>query len=337
LVFEEIQTCPPAFIDKVEQIFRQVMATIDPANAFKPWGGLIVVANGDILQSMQSRQDERWVGYETVNFLFQLPGFEEWFYAAVMLDNIYRSIASDGYNEFLHEICAAGSYTGLSALSIERLLSRVNQAPHPSARVLAWSRAEVNAGNEQEFNSAPGEKLQWTATITITAGAVVRCGLGNIDIAKRRLLDGFPEHLTNGDVVKFHSKQGLDVVLTANLDPSRGLHKDLHGILVGLEDIGQNKLPVVAFDNGVTEAVHLYRFKQAIAQLNGYTPVDPDYALVDIVPLCLGKWMTLTKSIGCEYSHVHLVLTSSQVWRPLSFIGMSRVRAFDSMTLARGF
>jgi molybdopterin-guanine dinucleotide biosynthesis protein len=107
LILEEIQTFPPELLDKIECIFREVKAKIDAGNAFKPWYGIQIVANGDILQSMQRRKSEDGndVGYNDVDYLFQLPGFEGWFDLAVVLKNFYRAQGDDGYTGFLHEIC----------------------------------------------------------------------------------------------------------------------------------------------------------------------------------------------------------------------------------------
>ena len=40
IVVEEGQTFPPSFLDICEQIFREVKAAANPANAFKSWGGI---------------------------------------------------------------------------------------------------------------------------------------------------------------------------------------------------------------------------------------------------------------------------------------------------------
>ena len=128
------------------------------------------------------------------------------------------------------------------------------------------------------------------------------------------------------------------MVLNANIDVIRGLHKNRHGVLLSTEVAPNGSLvPKVAFDNGIVELVQPHMFKQPLAQLNGYTPIDPDYVTVMLVPLALGKWMTLTKFIGCEFDHVKLMLTSSQLWSPLAFIGLSRVKNFAGCFLPHGF
>ena len=78
LVLEELPTFPVPLLDKVEHIFREAMAVFDPANNFKPWGGIQVIVNGDPKQSMKiaRRDDPTWSGYEGVDYIFELGGFQ---------------------------------------------------------------------------------------------------------------------------------------------------------------------------------------------------------------------------------------------------------------------
>jgi hypothetical protein len=344
LVLEELQTLPAHFVDKVERIFREVKAVSDPSTGFKPWGGIQLISNGDILQAMRMRREGNadWKGYENIDYVFQLPGFKEWFNVGIVLTKIYRTKSAEcsgklGYTEFLHEICK-GSHVHISDENRSRLLARVGKQEPPGTFTLAWSNREVDAGNKASLESAPGELLKWVASRTFDDDATVRCGEHNITCAFNELSNRFPSYLIVDGAPAFEAKIGVDVVLTANVDPSRELHKNRRGVLIRVEcDSTGQPIPVVAFDNGITERVYPHTFSEPIRDLNGYLPSQPCNASFTTIPLCLGSWMTLTKSIGSEYENIKLVLTSNAVWEPLSFIGFSRVKSFEGLFLAEGF
>jgi hypothetical protein len=112
LVLEELYVFPAWLLDRVETLFRAVKAHYNPTVQHVPWGGIQVtirtqhapppstnwcaqvIANGDQMQSAKpwnKNEDSVWEGYKTIDFVFQLPGFGDWFDATVGLNKIYRT------------------------------------------------------------------------------------------------------------------------------------------------------------------------------------------------------------------------------------------------------
>ena len=122
LVLEELYVFPAWLLDRVETLFRAVKAHYNPTVQHVPWGGIQVtirtqhapppsanwctqvIANGDQMQSAKpwnKNEDSVWEGYKTIDFVFQLPGFGDWFDATVGLNKIYRT-ADLGWIKLLH-------------------------------------------------------------------------------------------------------------------------------------------------------------------------------------------------------------------------------------------
>ena len=239
-----------------------------------------------------------------------------------------------------YSFVTGGNHQSLSEASVKQILARVGQRAPDGTLNLAWSNREVDAGNRKYLQAAPNEPIEWTSPVEVPDDAEVQCGLENIEVATRRLVKRFPEYLRTNEVVRFEAKVGVDVVLDAHVDPNNGLYKGKRGKVVSLQssESGGESLPMVQFD-GVDEPVLVgpFSFEEPIRNVNGYLPIQPLNVSVEIVPLRLGRWSTLTKSIGAEYDNVKLHLNSEALWAPLGFIGFSRVRSFGGLHLENGF
>ena len=347
LVLEEIEAFPVPFLDKVQKVFQEVMATIDPDNAYKPWGGVHLVANGDPNQSMKLRRaDSRdWAGYESIDYVFQLPDFSEWFSMAVVLTQVYRSTDAD-YVRFLTEV----GDEEITAENEQRLRSRVGLPPPPDCHVYAWSNKEVQKVNEEYLGTVEGPPCVWTATKQCDDGAEVQCGLNNIEDAYAAVRGRLRCQATTPT---FIAKEGVDVLLTANVDPQNGLFQGRRGFLQRIlhphnatpegafcdgPRPSSECTPLVLWENGTLHAVTDFSFSEAIRDINGQRSSKPLYAVYKIVPLVLGKAMTFSKSIGREDGSIYLHLDCPDIYANLAYIGLSRTRlGWDGLFISPNF
>jgi len=84
------------------------------------------------------------------DFVHQLPSYAEWFHAAVILQDIYRTTDAS-YCQFLQEV----SNNKISEASWEKLRSRVGLPLPSDLKVYAWTNREC-------------KEIQLTLTLTLT-------------------------------------------------------------------------------------------------------------------------------------------------------------------------
>ena len=285
LDWEELQTGDLPFYDKLESIFREVMgAERNPAAAYEPWGGVQLIANGDIMQAMKRYGKDSHAGYESVDYTFDLPGYEEWFNNAVILSTVYRT-NDKGYISFVQRV-GENCITEQDAVDLR---SRVGKEPPPGVKVYAWSNREVHAINAKYVADHPGDTVAFTATAQHDTGAESKCGEDHIQAAYAILRDRLH---SRSSVPTFEAKAGCEVVLEANVDPANGLHKGRRGVIqkfvqercelppntmVYCDGDLPSNTPLVAWDNGSLHAVTSYAFSQPIRDLHGNFPLKPLY------------------------------------------------------------
>ena len=346
VVFEELPTFPVPLLVKAEKVFRECRATLNPAFAYQPWGGVQIVANGDINQSMQIRRagDQSWAGLDGITYCWQLPEYPEWFNATCVLKQVYRSTDKD-YCEFMQQVGAED----ISEDNWAKLRARVGVPPPAVHKIYTFSRAEAHRLNVEYISSHPGGEVEFQSTKDYDRQADRKCGFQNIEEAFGRL----QERLHANGTPQFVGKIGCEVTLLANVDPSNGLYQGLTGVVESFlspsdaipdsvvkfcDELTAPVTPLVKWDNGILHVASEHVFSEAIRDINGQIPAQACYAVYKLVPLRLARAATLTSCIGREDANVLLMLNSPHIYEGLSYIGLGRTtRGYDGVYLPKDF
>lgn len=348
LAIEELNLFPVPWLIKLEIIIRETRAQKNPRAAGMPWGGLQIVANGDVKQAMKLRQagDRDWDGYAGVDYVFQMPCFNDWFDAAVMLKQIYRTSDRD-YALFLQELGDGN----ISEDHRQKLMACVGKPVPDDAVGLYWSNKEVNAGNMAYLASLPGEPVHFQGKQALSKDAVAKCGAENVDDAFDRLRKRLH---SDSEVPGVELKCGADVFCTANVDPSTGVHNGRRGVVIGFLNKGdavpegvnsasgkervKEDAAIVQYDNGTVMAMEPHKFSEDISAANGKRQKWPCQASCTVIPLRLARCMTFSKCIGMEMSSIMVMLVSPDVYVNLAYIALGRcIRGWDGLHLPLDF
>ena len=331
----------------------QVKTFYDPTVAGQPWGGCQFIANGDVNQSTKLNwgDDPTWSGFEDVTYTWDLPMWNEWFDAAVILTQVYRTSDKD-YVLFTQQVgdenVSEDNYTKL-------LACKGKPVPH-SANVYAWTNRECKERNDAYLRELPGNQIAIEATTQTDEHAEAICGFENIEAAHTKLRRRLQ---TNDEVPRFFSKCGASVILTASLAPELGLYNGIRGTIHAFLQPGdpvpngaivvpsngqapatwqgsRDHTPVVAWDNGILHIVTDYTFSEVVRNMAGHK--SRLFVHVSIPPLAVGKCLTLNKCIGREDDDVLLILPSASTPPNLGYIGLTRMkRGWASLCLTHDF
>ncbi|XP_054706635.1 ATP-dependent DNA helicase PIF1-like [Uloborus diversus] len=289
LIVDEISMVDRQFFQKLEKIARVVRKND------KPFGGIQLILTGDFLQLppvCKKGQDR--------TYCFQSEAWRNCIDVNIELKQVKRQNDKDFIN-LLQDVRRGRSSKEVVAKLKSTSMQNIDKDGILATK-LSTHKDDVEIINTSHLAKLPGESQVFYATDNTPS-----------------LIEFMNNHCPVSD--KLELKVGAQVMLTKNLDLSRGLVNGARGVVVAFEKETQ-KLPIVKFVCGVQEAVQYEKW--TVRAHSGLILVRK------MLPLKLAWAMSIHKSQGMTLDCVEVSL--SRVFEcGQAYVALSRARSMKGL------
>lgn len=317
LIVDEISMLDPEYLEKVDHLVRMLRGT-----KTKVMGGVQLVFLGDFFQLPPVQRNRT-----TPRFCFEVDSWPHYFDHVVFFDTIYRQ--NDSVFASLLNRVRLGAVTSSDHLILSsRVNALLDDDVEPTRLVPTLEQARTI--NLQELAKIDSPLVTWKGLLGFLSADQVRMKRAGKLNPKPIREDKFTDHqLQLGDTLIKNTpigepllsvKIGARVLLTVNLDASKGLVNGSRGIITSI----QGTTVYVKFE----DAEHL-------VQPHTWTMEDPSsHGLITYrqIPLKLAYAITVHKSQSMSLDHVridlHKIFSEGQV-----YVALSRVKSLEGLTL----
>ncbi|XP_003220289.2 ATP-dependent DNA helicase PIF1 [Anolis carolinensis] len=227
LIIDEISMVEGDFFDKLEAVARDVR------NCEDPFGGIQLIICGDFLQLPPVSK-----GTEKPRFCFQAKSWRRCIHLNMELTEVRRQTDREFIS--LLNMVRLGRCTEEVTRQLTLTATHKVERDGILATQLCTHKEDVELTNARQLQELPGEQRSFKAV--------------DSDPTSVKIIDA---QCPVNSVIEL--KQGAQVMLTKNLDVSRGLVNGARGVVTGFETDGRG-LPKVKFLCGVTNAVGMERW-----------------------------------------------------------------------------
>ncbi|KAG8437075.1 hypothetical protein GDO86_007958 [Hymenochirus boettgeri] len=268
LIIDEISMVEGEFFDKLEAVARAVRGKDEP------FGGIQLIVCGDFLQLPPVTQAS-----SQTKFCFQAKSWKKCFHLTMELTEVRRQ--TDKTFISLLQAVRLGRCTDTVARQLLLTGTRRIERDGILATRLCTHKDDVELTNDRRLQQLPGELHSYEA-------------LDSDPMLIKTINAQCPVNQ------QIQLKKGAQVMLTKNLDVSRGLVNGARGVVTGFEGGGKN-LPIVRFLCGVTEAMKPERWV-----FKGHGGI---YLSRQQLPLKLAWAISIHKSQGSSLDCVEISLS----------------------------
>ncbi|XP_074859075.1 ATP-dependent DNA helicase PIF1 [Carettochelys insculpta] len=289
LIIDEISMVDAKFFDKLEAVARAVRKRDDP------FGGIQLIICGDFLQLPPVSK-----GNEETKFCFQAKSWRKCIQVNMELTEVQRQTDKS----FISLLCAIRLGRCTEDVTRQLMQTATNRVERDGilATRLCTHKDDVELTNERRLQQLPGEMRSYEAV--------------DSDPMEVKAIDA---QCPVGHCIQL--KPGAQVILTKNLDVSRGLVNGARGVVVEFETEGKG-LPLVRFLCGVTEVIRMERWV-----FKGPTGI---YLSRQQLPLKLAWAISIHKSQGMSLDCVEISL--SRVFESgQAYVALSRARSLEGL------
>ncbi|MCK9356358.1 MAG: PIF1 family DEAD/DEAH box helicase [Dehalococcoidia bacterium] len=306
LVIDEISMITGALIDKLDVIGRALR------NSVLPFGGIQVVATGDLLQLEPVRTED--------GYCFQASAWPQLFGGLqLMLTTPHRQAGDPAYRYALDQLRVGTLLETSRDLFASRVSNMTVAGPPDEIRLVPYI-ARARAINAGEYAKLPVGEPEYVYDVST--------GRGTGTAAQRtRLLETCPVEA----LVRL--KVGTRVLLVANVDTDSGLCNGAAGLVIGFEhgsrrghdgNTASEPLPVVQFLRTVyTVERHMWSLKDG---------ADRVLASIQQIPLILGWSLTIHKAQGMTLDTVAAEISGCFA-RGQTYVALSRTRTLAGLRI----
>jgi len=288
LVIDEISMVDGEFFEKMENVARVVRGNN------KPFGGIQLILCGDFLQLPPVSK-----GGKKTRFCFQTEAWSRAVTQTLQLKQVHRQ-SDPAFIKILNHV----RYGSCTDAMLDKLLSTGSNNVEKLGIVptrLCTHNEDVELINKAKLDALQGCEKLFNAV--------------DSDAGLSHLLDQATPVATN---IKL--KVGAQVMLTKNMDVSRGLVNGARGVVAGF-DPGQQGLPIVRFLSGEKLTVHNEKWGTKHAGL---------YVVRRQLPLKLAWAISIHKSQGMTLDCVEMSL--SRVFEyGQAYVALSRAKSMDGL------
>ena len=313
LLIDEISMMHPDLFDKINFALKELR------NIWRPFGGIQLVLVGDFFQLPPVTSEGA-----PVKYCFQAESWEECVPHKYELTRIYRQQSDPGFASVLQEI-RVGRCDRDAQCALEACIRRTPEFLQDEIPVLYTTNQKVDAMNQDKLRDLPGKDRVYTAR-----------GFG-----PEALVAHFEKHCLAPKTLRL--KVNALVMLVANLDVGGGLANGSTGIVIGFQEDGEPRLPVVRFWNGreLTVDLHTWEKKKTATVPSTYRTEDGEtkeffestvVASYTQVPLKLAWAITVHKSQGCSLDRARVVLDNVFACGQV-YVALSRLKTRDGLYL----
>uniref|UniRef100_A0A8C0HCG6 ATP-dependent DNA helicase PIF1 n=1 Tax=Chelonoidis abingdonii TaxID=106734 RepID=A0A8C0HCG6_CHEAB len=289
LIIDEISMVEGKFFDKLEAVARAVRKRDDP------FGGIQLIICGDFLQLPPVSK-----GNEETKFCFQAESWRRCIHVNMELTEVWRQ-TEKSFISLLRTIRLGRCTDEVTRQLLQTATNRVERDGILATR-LCTHKDDVELTNERRLQQLPGEMHSYEAVDSdpmLVKAIDAQCPVSHCILLK----------------------PGAQVILTKNLDVSRGLVNGARGVVVEFETEG-NGLPRVRFLCGVTEVIRLERWV-----FKGPSGI---YLSRQQLPLKLAWAISIHKSQGMSLDCVEISL--SRVFESgQAYVALSRARSLEGL------
>ncbi|XP_075770721.1 ATP-dependent DNA helicase PIF1 isoform X3 [Pelodiscus sinensis] len=289
LIIDEISMVEGKFFDKLEAVARAVRKREDP------FGGIQLIICGDFLQLPPVSK-----GNEETKFCFQAKSWRKCIHMNMELTEVRRQ-TDKSFISLLRAIRLGRCTDEVTRKLMETATNRVERDGILATR-LCTHKDDVELTNERRLQQLPGEIHSYEAVDSdpmVVKAIDAQCPVGHC----------------------IQLKPGAQVILTKNLDVSRGLVNGARGVVVDFETEGKG-LPRVRFLCGVAEIIRLERWV-----FKGPAGI---YLSRQQLPLKLAWAISIHKSQGMSLDCVEISL--SRVFESgQAYVALSRARSLEGL------
>ncbi|XP_038268121.1 ATP-dependent DNA helicase PIF1 isoform X1 [Dermochelys coriacea] len=289
LIIDEISMVEGKFFDKLEAVARAVRKRDDP------FGGIQLIICGDFLQLPPVSK-----GNEETKFCFQAKSWRKCIHVNMELTEVRRQ-TEKSFISLLRTIRLGRCTVEVTKQLMQTATNRVERDGILATR-LCTHRDDVELTNERRLQQLPGEMHSYEAVDSdpmLVKAIDAQCPVSHC----------------------IQLKPGAQVILTKNLDVSRGLVNGARGVVVEFETDGKG-LPQVRFLCGVTELIRLERWV-----FKGPSGI---YLSRQQLPLKLAWAISIHKSQGMSLDCVEISL--SRVFESgQAYVALSRARSLEGL------
>ncbi|KYO25060.1 ATP-dependent DNA helicase PIF1 [Alligator mississippiensis] len=289
LIIDEISMVDGEFFDKLEAVARAVRKRDDP------FGGIQLIICGDFLQLPPVCK-----GNDQIKFCFQAKSWRKCIHVNMELTEVRRQ-TDKAFISLLRAVRLGRCPDEVTWQLTQTAANRVERDGILATR-LCTHKDDVELTNERRLQQLPGERRCFEAV--------------DSDPMLAKLIDA---QCPVGHHIEL--KPGAQVMLTKNLDVSRGLVNGARGVVVEFEAGGKG-LPRVRFLCGVTEVIKLERWI-----FKGPSGV---HLSRQQLPLKLAWAISIHKSQGMSLDCVEISL--SRVFESgQAYVALSRARSLKGL------
>ncbi|CAM5136673.1 unnamed protein product [Eretmochelys imbricata] len=289
LIIDEISMVEGKFFDKLEAVARAVRKRDDP------FGGIQLIICGDFLQLPPVSK-----GNEETKFCFQAKSWRKCIHVNMELTEVRRQ-TEKSFISLLRTVRLGRCTDEVTKQLMQTATNRVERDGILATR-LCTHRDDVELTNERRLQQLPGEMHSYEAVDSdpmLVKAIDAQCPVSRC----------------------IQLKPGAQVILTKNLDVSRGLVNGARGVVVEFEADGKG-LPQVRFLCGVTELIRLERWV-----FKGPSGI---YLSRQQLPLKLAWAISIHKSQGMSLDCVEISL--SRVFESgQAYVALSRARSLEGL------
>ncbi|XP_051944649.1 ATP-dependent DNA helicase PIF1 isoform X1 [Hippocampus zosterae] len=289
LVIDEISMVDATFFDKLESVARSLRRSTEP------FGGIQLIICGDFLQLPPVSK-----GKEKAKFCFQARCWHKVIQVNLELTEVLRQ-TDQTFISLLQSVRVGRATEEVTNKLIESAYRQINRDGIVATR-LCTHKDDVELTNDNKLQQLPGTTRAFEAV--------------DSDPALVKTIDA---HSPVSRLL--HLKVGAQVMLTKNLDVTRGLVNGARGVVVAFEP-GKHGLPRVRFLCGVTEVLKLERW---VFKSGGGTHLSRQQ-----LPLKLAWAISIHKSQGMTLDCVEIslarVFESGQ-----AYVALSRARSLEGL------
>ncbi|XP_061653801.1 ATP-dependent DNA helicase PIF1 isoform X2 [Phyllopteryx taeniolatus] len=289
LVIDEISMVDAAFFDKLESVARSVRRSTEP------FGGIQLIICGDFLQLPPVSK-----GKEKARFCFQAKCWRKVIQVNLELTEVRRQ-TDQTFISLLQAVRVGRATEEVTNQLIASAYRQIDRDGIVATR-LCTHKDDVELTNDNKLQQLPGSARVFEAL--------------DSDPALVRTIDA---HSPVSRLL--HLKVGAQVMLTKNLDVTRGLVNGARGVVVAFEP-GKHGLPHVRFLSGVTEVLKLERW--------AFKSGGGAHLSRQQLPLKLAWAISIHKSQGMTLDCVEIslarVFESGQ-----AYVALSRARSLEGL------
>uniref|UniRef100_A0A8C3H618 ATP-dependent DNA helicase PIF1 n=1 Tax=Chrysemys picta bellii TaxID=8478 RepID=A0A8C3H618_CHRPI len=289
LIIDEISMVEGKFFDKLEAVARAVRKRDDP------FGGIQLIICGDFLQLPPVSKSN-----EETKFCFQAKSWRKCIHVNMELTEVRRQ-TEKSFISLLRTIRLGRCTDEVTRQLMQTATNRVERDGILATR-LCTHKDDVELTNERRLQQLPGEMRSYEAVDSdpmLVKAIDAQCPVSHC----------------------IQLKPGAQVILTKNLDVSRGLVNGARGVVVEFETEGKG-LPRVRFLCGVTEVIRLERWV-----FKGPSGI---YLSRQQLPLKLAWAISIHKSQGMSLDCVEISL--SRVFESgQAYVALSRARSLEGL------